>query len=426
MPRRLLRSAVYRFLTLVLSVVLLSVAVAAIPGGMGVIAQQPATTSQDAKRAAATLAFSEGEQLMKQNTAASRRHAIEKFVEALAVFRSVSSHASVATTLYNIGGVYSDLGENQLALNYLNQALPLSRAVGNKTEEALTLSTIGKVYSDLGENKLALDYYNQALPLSRAVGDKIGEARTLNNIGAAYYASGAKQKALDYYNQALPLSQAVGDKTGSAATGDKAGEAAILSNIGAVYAALGEKKKGIDYLNQALPLARGVGASEFEASTLNNIASLQSERGTLQLALAQIKVRTDARLYQNPNTAILPPDFNVYTIGNSVVNSYFPGTEKKTLPTVNEFIGAPGCYVACYSHSQKNSVYSVGGDIYVMGQVRVPGKYQNRICLPRGEERKDISAEPKFKELCARTLPNACTGNSCWTGGDTGGWFAIP
>lgn len=59
------------------------------------------------------------------------------------------------------------------------------------------------------------------------------------------------------------------------------------------------------------------------------------------------------------------------------------------VPTVNDFTGIPGCYVAAYSREQTNSVYSVGDRIYVMGQVRVPGRHEGRICQPKGYEGQD-------------------------------------
>jgi tetratricopeptide (TPR) repeat protein len=54
--------------------------------------------------------------------------------------------------------------------------------VGDRRMEATTLNNIGAVYSDLGEKQKALEFYNQALPIIRAVGDPYGEATTLNNI----------------------------------------------------------------------------------------------------------------------------------------------------------------------------------------------------------------------------------------------------
>jgi CHAT domain-containing protein/Flp pilus assembly protein TadD len=318
---------VHQSLALFIAVLLLSESVAATPkqfsplfkggwGGSSSIAQQPATSEQDATRAAAERAYQEGMQLFKQGTAESLRQAITKWEEALSLYQAVGDKKWEAVTLLGIGRVYNDLGEKQKALEYYNQSLPLSRATGDKAGEAVTLNNIGQVYSDLGEKQKALEYYNQSLPLRRATGDKAGEAGTLNNIGRVYSDLGQKQKALSFFNQSLPLSRATGNKAGEAvtlnnigavysdlgekqkaleyynqslplrrATGDKAGEAVTLNNIGRVYDALGEKQKALEYYNQSLPLSRATGYKAGEAGTLNNIGQVYSDLGEKQKAL---------------------------------------------------------------------------------------------------------------------------------------------
>jgi tetratricopeptide (TPR) repeat protein len=84
------------------------------------IAQQPATTQQDATRAAAQKAFDEGMTLYEQGTAESRRQAIEKWQQALILWRKAGDKAGEAGTLVWLGYVYSDLGEKQKALEYYN------------------------------------------------------------------------------------------------------------------------------------------------------------------------------------------------------------------------------------------------------------------------------------------------------------------
>ena len=240
-------------------------------GQAALIEQQPEASRADAQRA-----FQDGEELRNRGTAGSFLKALERYEEALKLWRVAGDRAQEARTLNNIGLVYSALGEKQKALDYYNQALPLARAVGDRVQEATTLSNIGRVYDALGEKQKGLDYLNQALPLRRTVGDRAGEAATLNNIGLVYHALGEKQKALDYYNQALPLVRAVGNP---------AWEATTLSNIGGVYDALGEKQKALDYYNQALPLARAVGDRAQEARTLNNIGMVYNALGEKQKAL---------------------------------------------------------------------------------------------------------------------------------------------
>src|SRR3569832_2318580 len=90
------------------------------------IAQQPATSEQDATRAAAERAYQEGVQLFKQGTAESLRQAITKLEEALSLYQALGDKIWEAVTLLGIGRVYSALGEMQKALEYYNQSLPLS------------------------------------------------------------------------------------------------------------------------------------------------------------------------------------------------------------------------------------------------------------------------------------------------------------
>ena len=123
------------------------------------------------------------------------------------------------------------------------------------------------------------------------------------------------------------------------------------------------------------------------------------------------------------NSQLLPAKFPVWTMDGGVVNHGDAGGRKTFLPTVNIFKGVPGCYVACYSKTQKGSVYGVGGGIFVHGQVRVSGHYDARVCKPQSFENSDISAGKKFKALCNASV--ASCKDDCWAGGDTGGWFGI-
>lgn len=115
----------------------------------------------------------------------------------------------------------------------------------------------------------------------------------------------------------------------------------------------------------------------------------------------------------------LPEDFQVYVGGTGTVGiNASQGSEARILPTVNQYSGEDGGYVAFYSRDPAKAVYSVGGGIYVVGQIRLKGKYIGRIFHPEGYENQDISAAPAFKELCRNTF-----GVEGWAGGDTGGWF---
>jgi CHAT domain-containing protein/tetratricopeptide (TPR) repeat protein len=234
-----------------------------------------AATAEDRYRVAGESIFREAEGL-RNGTLEDRRKSIEKYHEALDLYRRATDRNGEAQTLRNIGAIYFSLGEMRKALEMFNEALPIRRAVGDRRGEAETLSDIGVVYRELGETQKALEKHNEALPIRRVVGDRRGEAETLSNIGVVYRSLGETQKALEKYNEALPISRAVGDRSQ---------EATILSNIGLVYNLLGETQKALEKYNEALPIRRAVGDRSGEAVTLNNIGLVYNLLGEMRKAL---------------------------------------------------------------------------------------------------------------------------------------------
>src|SRR6266511_2267148 len=209
-----------------------------------------------------------------------KQKALDKYNEVLPVLRAIGDRGGEATVLNNIGTVYLSLGEKQKALDKLNEALLILRAIGNRGGEATVLNNIGLVYLSLGEKQKALDKYNEVLPIERAIGNRDMEAGTLNSIGAVYQSLGEMQKALDKFNEALPISQAVGDPFGEAST---------LNNIGKVYDSLGETQKALEKFNEALTLWRAVSVHNGEADTLLGIARVEQKRGNLTQARQTIE-----------------------------------------------------------------------------------------------------------------------------------------
>lgn len=149
---------------------------------------------------------------------------------------------------------------------------------------------------------------------------------------------------------------------------------------------------------------------------MNKVVSM-----TLGMALIA-STAVSAQQMVDPNQQLLPDTFSVYVNGDTVINHPNNGFMERQLPTVNLYKGYPGCYIACYSRQRDNAVYAVADNMYVLGQVRIAGKYVGRICEPTNFAGKDISAEDVFKSICNDKILQ-CQGNHCWAGGDTGGWF---
>jgi CHAT domain-containing protein/Tfp pilus assembly protein PilF len=299
------------------------------------IVELRAATPRDKDRIVAQKAYTDAKSLRNQRTTESQRRAIEKYQEALSIWRTLGdrrmeayslnemgliygdigeyqkaldSYAqartiykliddprSQAAMLINIGWVYGALGEYKKAIDLTEQALEAHRAIGDRHSEPLLLSNIGANYANLGDCQKALEIHMQALDIRRARNDRGGQAITLNNIANCYQRLGERRKALDYYVQALNLMPAVGNVFYTATT---------LNNIGALYRDLGEHQKALDYFGQALALRRTIGDLNGEAATLFQIARLDRDRGNLIEARGRIEAALAAVESLRANIAI--------------------------------------------------------------------------------------------------------------------------
>ena len=267
-------------------------------------------TATDKDYFAAETNFDDGRRLRAQQTSAGRRAAIEKYEQALSLFRSVGDTYRQALTLSSIGNTYAQLNEFRTALEYFSatislaqslgdrrleastenflggsydvlgdvreslshydRALALSKETGNRSAEASALNNIGKIHNDIADWQNGLEYSLRALPLFRALGNQQTEAIALHNIGLAYNALGEQQKALEYFNQALNLRRV---------SKDKEGESLTLSNIGLAFRKSGDLRKALDYYNQALTIQQETGNKALQAITLDYIGVVYSNLG---------------------------------------------------------------------------------------------------------------------------------------------------
>ena len=105
------------------------------------------------------------------------------------------------------------------------------------------------------------------------------------------------------------------------------------------------------------------------------------------------------------NRFLLPEDFKVYAGNHGVVNHPVQGLTEKTLTTRNLFQKTPGCYIACYSRDPEKGIYSVGDGIFVMGQIRVKGKYDERVANPINSKTKTSAPNKNSKIYVISIFP---------------------
>ena len=202
--------------------------------------------------------------------------ALQKFEQALLIFREIKDLKGEAPTLNNLGRIYTSLGQYQKAIEYHQQSLPLQKQIGDREGEATTLNGLGGAYDNLGQYQKAIEFYRQSLTIHKQIGNRKGEARSLNNLGGVYDSLGQYQKAIEFYQQSLAIKKQ---------TGDRNGEGTSLNNLGLAYSNLGQYQKAVEYYQQSLAIQKQMSDRTGEGTSLNNLGGAYNKLGQYQKAI---------------------------------------------------------------------------------------------------------------------------------------------
>ncbi|HWT00317.1 MAG TPA: CHAT domain-containing protein [Pyrinomonadaceae bacterium] len=274
----------------------------------------PAALGQSSKSERAWGLYNEAQQLSAGNEDAQLR-ALEKYGQALALFRAAGDSEGIGTVLFwrarvyrarreykkavddnkgalsvferlnntegrayatnNIGEIYLNLGENATALPFYLQAVQLFHGLGNKVWEAETSRAAGMIYVYMNRPRNALRYLDRALTLFVDVKDRDGEARAVNNLAMLHDSMGNMQLALDYYFRALKLSN----------NGIPPGDGTVLMNISTAYLRQGKYDDALTNLTLALPTFRSSGYWPGEAQALELSMDCWRAKGNPRVAI---------------------------------------------------------------------------------------------------------------------------------------------
>jgi len=132
---------------------------------------------------------------------------LEYGLRSLKLSEKTGDKLRILSALNTIGSIYfnkKDTADKAKALTYLISALPLCEAIGNKDALGIISENIGEIYSELGQYDKALPYLETSI---QALGDAANSSVAYNSIGKIYVKQGDFSKALSYHNKALDIAQ---------------------------------------------------------------------------------------------------------------------------------------------------------------------------------------------------------------------------
>jgi CHAT domain-containing protein/tetratricopeptide (TPR) repeat protein len=212
----------------------------------------------------------EAEKIFAQPSDNSLKLAVQKYDEAIRLWRAIGEHQREASVLVDLGVTYLSAAEPQEALRLFNRALLLTRSERDREGEAFVVGRIGVAYYRMEKVERSQVYAKRAQQLWNALGQRFQEASQLQNLGDGYYDLANYQSALETYFSTLPLYQDYGGQRDVAI---------ILNNIGATYRALDMDEQSLEYFGQALPLLQHPANCDARATALYNMGTIYIKKG---------------------------------------------------------------------------------------------------------------------------------------------------
>ncbi|XP_035682629.1 uncharacterized protein LOC118420030 [Branchiostoma floridae] len=139
-----------------------------------------------------------------------------------ALYGAKATHSDIASSLNNVGSVWSKLGDHTKAIQCKEMALRMRKAIHRdkaQPEIAALLNDLGTSWWKNGDKKKALGYFEQCLVMTRAIHQRNNEqhpaiAGALNNLAMCLREVGIVNTAIDLFAQSAAMLKAVcGDYT---------------------------------------------------------------------------------------------------------------------------------------------------------------------------------------------------------------------
>jgi tetratricopeptide (TPR) repeat protein len=199
------------------------------------------------------------------------------------------SQMALASSLYGLGTLRAQNGQNAEAEKNLREALKLQQSLYGDSNPAVarTLKDLARTLADDGDLNTAIPMMQRAVALQRELRGSEPHpdlAETLNDMGTLLWQQGDSDGAEKFYEESLAMNRRLlGDKHPEIANGLE-NVAMVLSDKGDLAGAEVLYRKSLDMRRELL------GANHPDVGrTLLNLASLQYDRGHTDEALANMR-----------------------------------------------------------------------------------------------------------------------------------------
>jgi signal transduction histidine kinase len=210
--------------------------------------------------------------------------ALDMHLAALDIYLQLKDPNALGNAYNNIANVHSSIGNIELAIENFERSHKIFIDNGLKEQAIFPAHNLASVYSDLSQNQKALDIYFNNLRLIKEgnLTNKRLKAATLNNIGNTMRDMGRCEEALPYLRESEGIKLEMNDKVGLGNS---------WNNIGCCLIRTGKLQQGEEYVRKALKLGEEINRLSIQEESYGFLSELAEQRGNYKLALEMVQLR---------------------------------------------------------------------------------------------------------------------------------------
>ncbi|MGI9547134.1 MAG: tetratricopeptide repeat protein, partial [Flavobacteriaceae bacterium] len=180
--------------------------------------------------------------------------------------------------LTKLGGIMRYYDADSLYL-LAKQAQKYSKLAKYTRGESSSFLRLGDFYSDLGENEKAINLYTKGLVLAQQIEDHDLALRIINNLAGENGFKGDYAKALSGYLAGIDLAEKVGNKDMLSIMNE---------NIATLYVTQKDYVQALVFFKKVKKINEEIGNEIYQAETMSNLASLYADMEKLDYAMFNI------------------------------------------------------------------------------------------------------------------------------------------
>ncbi|WP_424964011.1 tetratricopeptide repeat protein [Ekhidna sp.] len=203
-------------------------------------------------------------------------HGLRFLLDGLAIYEQERDSLGWGNCLMNIGLIYADRKDNEVATKYYFEALKMFEAINAENRKATTYTKLATVFIDEGKLEAAYDFLDRSGTIHVKANFLYGQAEILNRYGMLYSKTGSYDSAIHYFEKSIEIGKKINDIDGIAKS---------HSEMADVYLRKGSIEKAEAILVRGLEYARKTNSHKWLKEIYKGLHLTARKKGNLSRSI---------------------------------------------------------------------------------------------------------------------------------------------